>query len=97
MIKRADLPPAVERTVEEQSKDATIRGFSTEIDNGKRIYEVELAVNGHEKDISMDEHGNIVEVEEEVSMTSLPPSVKDGLKKAAGSGTIDKDESLADC
>jgi hypothetical protein len=93
-IKRADLPPAVEKTVAEESVGATIRGFSTEIDKGKRIYEVELTVNGHGKDISMDERGKVVETEEEVSTDSLSSAVKDGLTKAAGSGTIGKVESL---
>ncbi|MGH9773655.1 MAG: hypothetical protein ACRD50_01770 [Candidatus Acidiferrales bacterium] len=93
-IQRSDLPPAVEKTVAEQSKDATIRGFSTEIENGKRLYEAELTVNGHGKDISMTEDGNIVEVEEQVSMDSLSPEVKAGLTKAADSGTISKIESI---
>jgi hypothetical protein len=93
-IKREQLPPAVEKTVAEESKGATIRGFATEIEDGKRLYEAELVVNGHGKDISMDEQGNIMEIEEEVSMDSLPSAVKDGLMKAAGSGTISKVESL---
>jgi hypothetical protein len=93
-IKRSDLPPAVEKTVAEQSKDATINGFSTEVEKGKRLYEVELTVNGHGKDIAMDGKGNIVEVEEQVSMDSLSPEVLGGLKRAAGAGTITKVESL---
>ena len=93
-ITRGELPPAVEKTVAEQSQGATIKGFSTELDKGKRVYEVELSVNGHGKDISMDKDGKIVEVEEEVAMDSLPPEVKAGLTSAAGSGTILKVESL---
>lgn len=93
-IKREELPPAVEKTVAEESKDATIRGFSTEMEKGKRLYEVELMANGHSKDISMDEQGNIAEIEEEVAMNSLPAAVKEGLMKIAGTGTIGKIESL---
>jgi hypothetical protein len=93
-IKREDLPPAVEKTVAEQSKGATIRGFAQEVDKGKTYYEVQLTVNGHGKDISMDEKGDIVEVEEEVALDSLPPAVKEGLLKAAGAGKIGKVESL---
>jgi len=93
-LKRKELPPAVEKTVAEQSQGATIKGFSTEVEAGKTLYEVELTVNGHGKDISMDKDGKIVEVEEEVTMDSLPPQVKAGLTKAAGSGTITKVESL---
>ena len=93
-IKREQLPPAVEKTVARESQGATINGFATEIENGKRLYEVELTVDGHSKDISMDKTGSIVEVEEEVAMDSLPTDVQDGLKKAAGAGTIGKIESL---
>ena len=93
-IKREDLPPAVEKTVAAQSHGAAIKGFSSEVDEGKTLYEVELTMNGHGKDISMDKEGKIVEVEEEVAMDSLPPEVKAGLTKAAGGGTITKVESL---
>lgn len=93
-IKREELPAAVEKTVAVQSQGATIKGFSTEVEKGKTLYEVELTVNGHGKDISMDKDGKIVEVEEEVAMDSLTPEVKAGLAKAAGSGTITKVESL---
>ena len=42
----------------------------------------------------MDKNGNIVEVEEEVALDSLPSAVQEGLKRAAGTGTIGKVESL---
>ena len=93
-ITRAQLPPAVEKTVARESQGATINGFATEIENGKRLYEVELTVDGRSKDISMDKNGNIMEIEEEVAMDSLPAAVQEGLRKAAGAGTIDKIESL---
>ena len=93
-IKREQLPVAVEKTVAQESQGATINGFSTEIDNGKRLYEVELTISGHSKDISMDKNGNVVEVEEEVSMDSLPSAVQDALQKRAGAGRIGKIESL---
>jgi len=93
-IKREELPPAFEKTVAEQSKGATINGFSTEVEDGKKLYEVAMTVNGKGKDISMDEQGNIVEIEEEVALDSISPEVKAGLLKAAGTGTITKVESL---
>ena len=93
-IKREQLPPAVEKTVAKESEGATIKGFATEVEKGQRLYEAELIVNGHHKDISMNRQGVIVEVEEEVSMDSLPATVQDGLKKAAGAATIEMIESL---
>jgi hypothetical protein len=93
-ITRAQLPPAVEKTVARESQGATIKGFATEIENGKKLYEVELTVDGLSKDISIDKNGNIVEVEAEVNMDSLPADVQEGLRKAAGAGTIRMVESL---
>ena len=93
-LKREQLPPAVEKTVAAESQGAEIKGFATEIEKGRRLYEVELTINGHSKDISMDKNGNIVEVEEEVTMDSLSPAVQEALKRAAGKGTIGKIESL---
>jgi hypothetical protein len=93
-IKRSDLPPAVEKTVVEQSAGATIRGFSTEKEKGQILYEVEMTVNGHSKDISMTADGSIVEIEEQISLDSLSPEVKAGLQAKARKGKILKVESL---
>jgi hypothetical protein len=93
-IKRSDLPPAVEKTVAAESAGATIKGFATEIEGGKKMYEAELQVDGHGKDILIDGQGNVVEVEEEVALDSLPAAVREGLTKAAGRGTISRVESL---
>ncbi len=93
-IKRSDLPPAVEKTVAAQSAGATIHGFSTEKENGQTLYEVEMTVNGHSKDVSMTTDGSIVEVEEQVALDSLSAEVKAGLQAKAGKGKITKVESL---
>src|SRR5437588_3144823 len=93
-IKKSDMPAAVQKTADEQSKGATVKGYSTEVEDGKTIYEVELMVNGHSKDVSMSPEGAVVEVEEEVALDSLPAEVRDGLKKKAGAGKITKVETL---
>jgi hypothetical protein len=93
-IKRADLPPAVEKTVAAQSVGATIHGFSEEKEKGQILYEVEMTVNGHSKDIQIEANGAIAEVEEEVASDALPPEVKAGLQAKAGGGKITKVESL---
>jgi hypothetical protein len=93
-IQRSDLPPAVEKTVVEQSKGATIKGFSQETENGQTFYEAELTFNRHSKDVLMDRNGSVVEVEEWVSMELLPPAVRTGLQAKAGDGKIVKVETL---
>jgi len=93
-ITREQLPAAVRQTVDRESQGATVKGFATEVEHGQKLYEASLTVNGHSKDILIDKTGNIVEVEEQVSVDSLPPAVQEALKKAAGSGTIEVVESL---
>ena len=93
-IQRADLPPAVEKTVAAQSAGATIKGFSSEKEKGQTYYEAEMTVSGHSKDILIDADGGIAEIEEQVAVDSLPAAVKDGLQAKAGSGKILKVESL---
>lgn len=93
-IQRADLPPAVEKTVAAQSQGATIRGFSREKENGQTCYEAEMTVSGHSKDVLIDPNGKILEVEEQVTLGSLPAAVKEGLQSKAGKGKIVKVESL---
>ena len=77
-----------------ESKDATIKRYGTEKENGKLVYEVEMFVNGLTRDMLIDRKGNILEIEDEVPMDSLSEAVKAGLTAAAGKGTIIKVVSL---
>jgi hypothetical protein len=93
-IKKSDLPAAVQKIAEEQRKGATVRGYSEETEDGKLEYEVEMTVNGHGKDVSIDPDGNVLEVEEQVNLGRLPAAVREGLQQKAGSGKIGKVESI---
>jgi uncharacterized membrane protein YkoI len=93
-LNKSDLPAAVQKAVDEQSQGATVRGFSTEKENGQTIYEAQLTVNGKNRDISFDPKGSVLEVEDEVAFESLPAPVQDGLKKKAGAGKITRVETL---
>jgi len=93
-IRRSDLPAAVQKTVDQESKGATVRGFSKETEHGQTIYEAELTAKGRSKDISVDANGKVVEIEEEVPADSLTDAVKQGLQDEAGNGKIGKVESL---
>jgi phage/plasmid-associated DNA primase len=93
-INRSELPAAVEKTVVEQTKGATIRGFSEEKENGQTTYEAEMLVNGHTKDVQMDKNGAVLEVEEQVDLQAVPAEVKAGLQAKAGKGKITKVESI---
>ncbi len=93
-IKRSELPAAVEKTVVEQSKGATIRGFSEEKENGQTTYEAQMLVNGHSKDVQMDAKGAVIEIEEQVDLQAVSAEVRAGLQAKAGKGNITKVESI---
>jgi hypothetical protein len=93
-IKRSELPTAVEKTVVEQSKGATIRGFSEEKEKGRTTYEAEMLVNGHTKDVQMDANGAVIEIEEQLDIQAVPAGVRAGLQAKAGKGKITKIESI---
>jgi len=94
-VKLADLPPAVQKTVKEQSKGATIRGYLQAVENGKTTYEVAMTVHGHGKDVSMDATGAVVEVEEEVPLASIPVAAKQAIEKGAAGGKVLKVEAAS--
>jgi len=85
-IKQPDLPAAVEKSVAAQSKGATIRGFSKEMEKGKTTCEVQMTVNGHTKDLEVDESAAVVEVQEQVALEALPTEARIGLQAKAGKG-----------
>lgn len=93
-IKRPELPPAVEKAVVEQSRGATIRGFSEEKENGRTTYEVEMLLDGHSKDVQMDPNGAVIEIEERVDLQAVSSEVRAGLQAKAGKGKITKVESI---
>jgi len=67
----------------------------TEREHGKTVYEAEMIVDGHSKDIQIAEDGTLNEVEEEVAFSSLSANVQAALKAKAGEAKITKVESLA--
>lgn len=95
-VKMKDLPPAVQKTVREQSKGATIRGLAQETEDGKTNYEVELKVNGHNKDVLIDPSGEVVSIEEQVTLASLPAAVRTAIEQNAGTGKIGMIESITE-
>jgi len=91
-IKMKDVPPAVQKPVHEHTKGAELKGLSKEVENGKTFYEVETVVNGHSRDLLLDKTGDVVELEEEVALDSIPALAKSAIEKKAAGGKITKVE-----
>jgi uncharacterized membrane protein YkoI len=79
-IQAKDLPPAVQKAVQEETKGATIKGYAKEVENGKTMYEVETTVNGHSRDLVFDAAGTLVAAEEAIGLDAVPAAVKSALE-----------------
>ncbi len=93
-VKMEDLPPAVQKAVKEQTKDANLVGLSKEREKGKTFYEAETKVSGKTRDLLFDASGAVVDVEEEVDLASIPAAAKAAIEKKSAGGTIEKVESV---
>lgn len=93
-ISQSSLPAAVQKMVQEQSQGTYIKGYSTEVEHGKKVYEVEMIVNGHTKDLQIGADGILNEIEEEVTFDSLPKAVQMALTRQAAGAKVTKVESL---
>ncbi len=83
-----ELPEAVQATVREQSRGAVVLGLSVETENGQTFYEASLRVRGRVRDVLIDAKGNVVEIEEQVTLASLPPAARAEIVRQAGKGRI---------
>src|ERR1035441_5728007 len=80
-----DLPAAAQKTVQDQVKDGSI---SKETENGVEQYEVETMLNGKHRDLNVDTKGNLLVVEEETSIDTIPAAAKAAMEKKAAGGKI---------
>ena len=83
-----DLPAAVQKTVQEQTKGAEIKTISKETEKGVTQYEIETMVNGKHRDFNVDTKGGLIVVEEETSIDSIPPAAKAAIEKKVAGGKL---------
>jgi uncharacterized membrane protein YkoI len=95
-VQLAELPAAVQRAVNEHSKgiNATLVGYSKEVKAGKTLYEAEMKVNGRTRDVTFDQAGKLVSVEQEVLLDSIPAAARAAIQEAASGGKIELVESI---
>ena len=83
-VQMKDLPPAVQKTVQEQTRNAKLRGLAKEVENGKTFYEAETTVNGKSRDVLIDPSGAVVEVEEATDLATIPEPARKAFQQQAG-------------
>lgn len=93
-VRRDELPAAVQKAADAQSKGATVKRYVRDNESGRPEYEVEMTVDGHSKDVSIAPDGTVLEVEEQVALEALSSDVRQSLQDKAKGGTITKVESI---
>jgi len=88
------LPAAVQAAFHKAYPAAKIKGASSEVENGKTIYEVESVDGKINRDLLYSEDGSVVEIEETIALKSLPDEVSKALKSETGKGKVEKAEKL---
>ena len=83
-----DLPPAVQKAVNDNLKGGEIRNIGKETEHGVAQYEIETMLNGKHRDFNVDTKGKLILVEEETSIDSIPAAAKAGIVKKVGDGKL---------
>jgi uncharacterized membrane protein YkoI len=88
------LPSAVQASAKAEAKGAEILGASKEVENGQTSYEIETKLDGKSRDLSFDQTGKLLAIEEEVASSALPPAAWAAIQKRAQGATVKKIESI---
>lgn len=83
-----DLPAPVQKTIQGELKGAEIKNIGKETEHGVAQYEVETILNGRHRDFEVDTKGNLLVVEEETGLDSIPAAAKAAILKKAADGKI---------
>ncbi|SPF53352.1 conserved exported hypothetical protein [Candidatus Sulfopaludibacter sp. SbA4] len=83
-----DLPPAVQKTVQDQLKGGEIKNIGKETEHGVAQYEVETMLNGKHRDFNVDTKGNLVLVEDETTIDAIPAAARAAIEKKVGGGKL---------
>ncbi|HVO98741.1 MAG TPA: hypothetical protein VMT15_11775 [Bryobacteraceae bacterium] len=83
-----DLPPAVQKTVQEEAKGAEIKSIGKETEHGVAQYEIETILNGKHRDFNVDTKGKLLLVEEETTIDAVPAAAKAAILKKVADGKL---------
>lgn len=87
-IKQSKLPPAVQKTAEQQSAGATVTGYSMNKVDGVTTYRMDLVAEGRTRGIVMDSEGNVLSIAQEVAWTDLPADIQKNFESVSSKGKL---------
>lgn len=83
-----DLPPAVQKTIQDNLKGGEIKNIGKEKEAGIEQYEVETVLNGKSRDVNVDVKGNLLLVEESTTIDAIPAAAKTSILKKVADGHL---------
>ena len=90
-----DLPPAVQKAVEQEARGAIIGKIAKEREDGVTQYEIETMRNGKHRDFNVDAAGVLLEVEDETDIAAIPAAARAAILKQIGDGKLGMVELIA--
>jgi len=89
-----NLPPAVQKTIQDQTQGDQVTSITQETENGVTQYEVETLRNGKHRDFNVDTKGVLLEVEDETAFDALPDAAKAAITKKVAGGKLGRVETV---
>ncbi|UCC43372.1 MAG: PepSY-like domain-containing protein [Candidatus Zixiibacteriota bacterium] len=92
--KKVDVPAKVMEAFKASFPDVVISSVDSEVKDGKTLYEIETVQDSAEVDYVYAEDGTLIQIEEEISVESLPEIVVTAIKAAHEGCEIDEAEKI---
>jgi hypothetical protein len=93
-VQLADLPDVVRKTIVEQTQHATILHLRKTSRGGQELYEAQTNSGSSGKTILVDQRGAVLEIEEAISLSHVPPEARRAIESSVANGKIKKLESI---
>jgi hypothetical protein len=93
-LQLADLPAAVQKTVQDTLKGGRIVHIDKEKEDGIEQYEIESMLNGKARDFNVDTKGALLLVEETTTIDAIPSGAKAGILTKVGDGKLTRVETV---
>ena len=78
-LKLADLPPAAQSTIKEQTGSGALHNLWVGKNQGEKVFGAVIIVDGKRKEVVVNADGKIVDLQQEVTVESLPAPMRKAL------------------
>jgi hypothetical protein len=87
-VKPADLPPAVQSAVDQETSGAKVSGYTKETVEGETLYRASLYANRRPRVITIAADGTVISIDDRITWESIPVDVQTALTTAADKGSL---------